>query len=154
MVEIVTQWPGHAAEEVERLITVPIEVEMNGLPKLQVLRSISLYALSDVRLTFEDPTDDYFARQQVFERIPDLSLPGGITPSVAPLFSPSGLIYRYVVQSPDRTAQDLKILDDWVVTRAYKAVPGVADDSPLEAARRSNTRFSWTPSGSLAPGSR
>jgi len=131
MVEIVTQWPGHAAEEVERLITVPIEVEMNGLPKLQVLRSISLYALSDVRLTFADPTDDYFARQQVFERIPDLSLPDGVTPSVAPLFSPSGLIYRYVVQSPDRSAQDLKILDDWIITRAYKSVAGVADDSPL-----------------------
>ncbi len=131
MVEIITQWPGHAAEEVERLITVPIEVEMNGLPKLQVLRSISLYALSDVRLTFADGTDNYFAREQVFERIPDLSLPDGMTPSVAPLSSPSGLIYRYVLQSPDRTAQDLKIIDDWVVTRAYKSVAGVADDSPL-----------------------
>ena len=134
MVEIITQWPGHAAEEVERLITVPIEVEMNGLPKLRISRSISLYALSDVRMTFEDNTDDYFARQQVFERIPDLSLPDGVTPSVSPLFSPSGLVYRYVVQSPDRSAMDLKILDDWVIDREYKSVSGVADDSPLGGA--------------------
>jgi heavy metal efflux system protein len=131
MVEIVTQWPGHAAEEVERLLTVPIEVEMNGLPKLRVIRSVSLYALSDVRMTFEDNTDDYFARQQVFERIPDLELPDGVTPGVSPLFSPSGLVYRYVVQSPDRSAMDLKILNDWVIARQYKAVPGVADDSPV-----------------------
>src|SRR5215471_13279180 len=93
MVEIITQWPGHAAEEIERLITVPIEVEMNGIPKMDILRSISLYGLSDVRLSFRDGTDNYFARQQVFERIQDLSLPTGVTPSVAPLFSPSGLIY-------------------------------------------------------------
>ena len=72
MVEIITQWPGHAAEEVERLITVPIEVEMNGIPRMTSLRSISLYGLSDVRLTFRDGTDNYFARQQVFERIADL----------------------------------------------------------------------------------
>jgi cobalt-zinc-cadmium resistance protein CzcA len=131
MVEIVTQWPGHAAEEVERLLTVPIEVEMNGLPRMRVIRSISLYGLSDVRMTFTDGTDDYFAREQVFERIPDLDLPDGVTPSVSPLFSPSGLVYRYVVQSPDRSAMDLKILDDWVIDRQYKSVPGVADDSPL-----------------------
>jgi len=104
MVEIITQWEGHAAEEVERLITVPIEVEMNGIPKLTIQRSISLYGLSDVRLTFLDGTDNYFARQRVFERIPDLSLPASVKPSVAPLFSPSGLIYRYVLQSPDRSS--------------------------------------------------
>ena len=89
-VEIVTQWEGHAAEEVERLITVPIEVEMNGIPKMTIVRSISLYGLSDVRLTFADGTDNYFARQRVFERIGDLSMPDGVTPSVSPLFSPSG----------------------------------------------------------------
>jgi cobalt-zinc-cadmium resistance protein CzcA len=131
MVEIVTQWPGHAAEEVERLLTVPIEVEMNGLPRMRVIRSISLYGLSDVRMTFTDGTDDYFAREQVFERIPDLDLPDGVAPSVSPLFSPSGLVYRYVVQSPDRSPMDLKILDDWVIDRQYKSVAGVADDSPL-----------------------
>jgi cobalt-zinc-cadmium resistance protein CzcA len=129
MVEVITQWPGQAAEEVERLITVPVEVEMNGIPRMTTLRSISLYGLSDVRMTFADGTDNYFARQQVFERIPNLSLPDGVAPSVAPLFSPSGLIYRYVLESPDRSPMELKTLEDWVVERAFKAVPGVADDS-------------------------
>jgi cobalt-zinc-cadmium resistance protein CzcA len=131
MVEIITQWPGRAAEEIERLITVPIEIEMNGIPKMTILRSISLYGLSDVLLTFRDGTDNYFARQQVFERIADLSLPTGVTPSVAPLFSPSGLIYRYVLQSPDRSPMELKTIEDWIVERQYKSVPGVADDSGL-----------------------
>ncbi|HET7600133.1 MAG TPA: CusA/CzcA family heavy metal efflux RND transporter [Gemmatimonadales bacterium] len=131
MVEVITQWPGHAAEEVERLITVPLEIEMNGLPRLRIIRSISLYGLSDIRLTFEDGTDNYFARQQVFERLPDAEVPEGVAPSVAPLTSPSGLVYRYVVESPDRSARDLKIIDDWVIVRQYKSVPGVADDTPL-----------------------
>jgi cobalt-zinc-cadmium resistance protein CzcA len=131
MVEIITQWPGHAAEEVERLITVPVEVEMNGIPRMTTLRSISLYGLSDVILTFLDGTDNYYARERVFNRIPDLNLPGGVTPSVSPLFSPSGLIYRYVLQSPDRSPMELKTIDDWVIERQYKSVPGVADDSGL-----------------------
>ncbi len=129
MVEIVSQWPGHAAEEVERLVTLPIEIEMNGVPRMETLRSISLYGLSDVRMTFQETTDDYFARQVVFERLGDAQLPDGVTPGLSPLFSPSGLVYRYVLQSPDRTPQQLKTLEDWVVERAYKAVPGVADDS-------------------------
>jgi cobalt-zinc-cadmium resistance protein CzcA len=129
MVEIVTQWQGHAAEEIERLVTLPLEVEMNGVPHLVVMRSITLYGLSDIQLTFEDSTDDYFARQVVFERLADAELPSGVTPSMAPLFSPSGLIYRYVVESPDRSPQELKTFEDWVLERAYKAVPGVADDS-------------------------
>ncbi len=131
MVEVITQWPGQAAEEVERLITVPIEVEMNGIPNMTVIRSISLYGLSDVIMSFRNSTDNYFARQQVYQRIADLSLPTGVTPSVAPLFSPSGLIYRYVLQSPDRTPMELKTINDWVVARQFKAVPGVADDSGL-----------------------
>jgi cobalt-zinc-cadmium resistance protein CzcA len=129
IVEIVTQWPGHATEEVERLVTLPIEIEMNGVPRMETLRSISLYGLSDVKMTFEESTDDYFARQVVFERLGDVELPDGVTPGVSPLFSPSGLVYRYVLQSPDRTPQQLKTLEDWVVERAYKSVPGVADDS-------------------------
>jgi heavy metal efflux system protein len=129
MVEIITQWPGHAAEEVERLVSLPIEVEMNGVPRLVTMRSISLYALSDVRLTFEDDADNYFVRQVAFERLSGVSLPAGVTPSLAPLFSPSGLVYRYVIESPDRTPQELKTFEDWVIERTYKSVPGVADDS-------------------------
>src|SRR5512142_585140 len=128
-VEIITQWPDHAAEEVERLVTLPLELQMNGVPHMVVMRSISLYGLSDIRLTFEDSTDDYFARQIVFQRIADASLPSGVTPSMAPLFSPSGLVYRYVLESPDRSPQELKTLEDWVIERAYRSVPGVADDS-------------------------
>jgi len=129
LVEIITQWPGHAAEEVERLITVPVEVEMNGIPNLTYMRSISLYGLSDVILTFGYGTNDYFCRDRAFERLSQLSLPAGVTPVLAPLSSPSDLIYRYVLQSPDWTPMQLKTLEDWVVERAYRSVPGVADDS-------------------------
>jgi cobalt-zinc-cadmium resistance protein CzcA len=129
MVEVITQWPGHAAEEVERLVTLPTEVEMNGVPKMEIQRSISLYGLSDVILTFDEDTDDYFARQVVFQRLSEVNYPTGVTPTLAPLSSPSGLVYRYVLQSPDRTPQELKTFEDWVIEREYKQVRGVADDS-------------------------
>jgi cobalt-zinc-cadmium resistance protein CzcA len=129
MVEINAQWPGHSAEEVERLITVPIEREMNGIPKENNIRSISLYALSAVSLTFDQDTDRNFARQQVFNRLGDLNLPNGVTPDVEPLTSPSGLIYRYTLQSPDRSPTELKTFEDWVVEPQYRSVSGVADDS-------------------------
>src|SRR5689334_5671865 len=129
MVELITQWPGHAAEEVERLTTLPLELAMNGTPRLAVMRSISLYGLSDVRLTFEEDVDPYFARQVVFERLSDAQLPTGVVPSMALLFSPSGLVYRYVIESPDRTPMELHTYEDWIIERAYRSVPGVADDS-------------------------
>ena len=129
MVELITQWPGHAAEEVERLTTLPLELAMNGTPNLKVMRSISLYGLSDVILTFDDSTDPYFARNVVFERISDATLPTGVTPSMAPLFSPSGLVYRYVIESPDRSPMELHTYEAWILERAYRGVPGVADDS-------------------------
>jgi cobalt-zinc-cadmium resistance protein CzcA len=131
MVEIVTQWPGHAAEEVERLVTVPLETEMNGVEHLTVERSVSLYGLSDVTLSFTDGTDPYFARQRVFERLGDVDLPEGAQGGLTPLSSPSGLIYRYTIDSPDRSAMELKIINDWILSKAYKGVPGVADESGL-----------------------
>jgi len=129
IVELITQWPGHAAEEVERLITVPVEREMNGIPQMTTIRSISLYGLSVVILTFQNGTDIYFARQQTFNRVGDVSLPSGVSPSMSPLSSPSGLIYRYVLQSADRSPMELKTFEDWVIEPQYKSVPGVADDS-------------------------
>ena len=129
IVEIITQWPGHAAEEVERLITVPVEVGMNGIPQMTTQRSITLYGLSDVILTYRDGTDNNFARQEVFNRLSSLSLPTGVTPSVSPLSSPSGLIYRYVLQSSDRSPMELKTFEDWIIEPAYKSLAGVADDS-------------------------
>ena len=128
-VEIVTQWPGHAAEEMERLVTIPIEVEMNGIPRLEALRSISLYGLSSVTMNFDYDADPYFAREQSFERVANAEMPPGIAPVISPLFSPSGLIYRYVLQSPDRSPQELKTIEDWVLERRYRAIQGVADDS-------------------------
>jgi heavy metal efflux system protein len=130
-VEIITQWPGHAAEEIERQISIPLEVEMNGIPKIEALRSISLYGLSAIGMNFEYGTDPYFVREQAFERMANATLPSGISPGVSPLFSPSGLIYRYVLVSPDHTPQDLKTLESWVLERKYRAIPGVADDSSL-----------------------
>jgi len=129
IVEIITQWPGHAAEEVERLITVPVEVGMNGIPKMTTQRSITLYGLSDVILTYADNADNDAARQEVFNRLSSLSLPTGVTPSVSPLSSPSGLIYRYVLQSSDRSPMELKTFEDWIIEPAYKSLAGVADDS-------------------------
>ena len=129
LVDIITQWPGHAAEEVERLVTLPIELQMNATPHMTYMRSISLYGLSDVILTFDENTDKYFARQEAFQRLSQATLPMGVTGSLAPLSSPSDLVYRYVIDSKDRTPQELKTYEDWVIERAYKSVPGVADDS-------------------------
>src|ERR1700693_2618548 len=130
-VEIISQWPGHASEEVERLISIPLEVEMNGIPKIESLRSISLYGLSALEMNFQYDIDPYFAREQAFERMANATLPDGVSPGISPLFSPSGLIYRYVLVSPDKTPQELKIIEDWLLNRRYRAVPGVADDSGL-----------------------
>jgi cobalt-zinc-cadmium resistance protein CzcA len=128
-VEIISQWPGHSAEEVERLITVPVERAMNAIPGLTIKRSISLYGLSDVTLTFDNGVLPYFARQRVYNRLPGITLPPGVTPSLSPMSPPSGLVYRYVLQSSDRSPMELKTLEDWVIAPQYRSVPGVADDS-------------------------
>jgi len=129
MVEVIAQWPGHSAEEVERLITVPMELAMNAIPGLVSKRSISLYGLSDVTLTFADGTAPYFARQRVYNRLPSVTFPSGVSPSVSPMSPPSGLVYRYVLRSSDRSPMELKTLEDWVIAPQYRSVPGVADDS-------------------------
>src|SRR3984957_19196500 len=121
-VEIITQWPGHAAEEIERLISIPLEVEMNGIPKIEALRSISLYGLSALEMNFQYDIDPYFAREQAFERMANATLPTGVAPGVSPLFSPSGLVYRYVLVSPDRTPQELKVLEEGFLERRYVAI--------------------------------
>ena len=130
-VELITQWPGHAPEEIERLITIPIEIELNGIPRLDSLRSISRYGLSFIAMNFEYGTDPYFVREQAFERMGQAQVPAGLAPSLSPLYSPSGLIYRYVVESPDRSPQELKTIEDWVLERHYRSIQGVADDSGL-----------------------
>ena len=102
---------------------------MNGIPKESNLRSVSLYALSSIDITFDQDTDRNFARQQVLNRLAGLGLPSGVAPDVSPLTSPSGLIYRYILQSPDRSPTELKTFEDWTVEPAFRSVSGVADDS-------------------------
>ena len=125
-VQIITQWGGHAAEEMERSVTLPIERQMNGTPNLSNLRSISMFGLSVVTLTFEDGTTDYFARQQVLERLPTAVVPTGVTPQLSSLSNSTGEIFRYTVQGK-RPLTDLKALEDWVIEPAFRTVPGVAD---------------------------
>ncbi|HEX7339964.1 MAG TPA: CusA/CzcA family heavy metal efflux RND transporter [Rhodanobacteraceae bacterium] len=129
MVDIVSQWEGHSAQEVESQITVPMERAMSAIPGLKTKRSISLFGLSDVTLTFADGTDPYFARQRVYNRLSGVGLPDGVAPSLSPMSPPSGLVYRYVLQSPDRSPMQLKTLEDWLIAPAYRSVEGVADDS-------------------------
>src|ERR1035437_4438524 len=127
-VELITQWPGHAPEEIERQIAIPIEIELNGIPRLDSLRSISRYGLSFIAMNFEYGTDPYFVREQAFERMGEAQLPTGLTPSLSPLFSPSGLIYRYVVQTPDRSPQELKTIEEGVRNPHSRPKGGGADD--------------------------
>ena len=130
MVEIITQWPGHAAEEIERLVTLPIEVEMNGVPHMVVMRSISLYGLSDVIMTFQDSTDDYFARQVVFERSGGRATAlGRDTRPVAALQSVRTRLSLRPRKSGSQRRRNCTRLRTGSIERAYKSVPGVADDS-------------------------
>ena len=127
-VNIVTQAPGLAPEEVERSISLPIEREMNGVPRMTQLRSVSITGLSIVTLTFADNTDDYFARQQVTEKLQNVTLPLGVQPGLAPLSTAVGEIYRYVIDAPaDMPLYEIRALQDWVVRPAIRRVSGVAD---------------------------
>ncbi len=132
MVEVSTQWPGHAAEEVERLITAPVELGLNGVPGSQG-HAIHFAVRAERRAADVRRRDGQLLRAPAGVRAiaGRRSFPAGLTASVAPLASPSGLVYRYVLQSPDRSAMDLKVLQDWVLERQYKSVPGVADMSSL-----------------------
>ena len=128
MVDIVTQSPGLSAEEIERYITIPIETQVAGLKNLRTIRTISLYGLSDVKLQFSfDYTYDE-ALQQVLNRLSQLSpLPGNVQPQISPL-SPIGEIFRYrLVGPPNYSVLDLKTLQDWVLQRRFRSVPGVID---------------------------
>ena len=127
-VQIVTQALGQAPEEVERSVTLPIEREMSGVPRMTQLRSVSITGLSVITLTFSDRTDDYFARQQVLEKLQNISLPPGMQPSLAPLTNAVGEVYRYVLEVPkDMHPREVRALQDWVLRPALRQVRGVAD---------------------------
>lgn len=127
-VGIVTQAPGLAPEEVERIVSLPIEHEMSGVPHLTQMRSVSITGLSVVTLTFSEHTDDYFARQQVLEHLQDVQLPTGLQPSLAPLTTAVGEIYRYLVEAPkDMPQREIRAIQDWQIRPVLRTVPGVAD---------------------------
>jgi len=127
-VQIITQVPGQAPEEVERSVTLPIEREMSGVPRMTQLRSVSITGLSVVTLTFADHTDDYFARQQVLEKLQNVNLPPAIQATLAPLSNAVGEIYRYVINAPpDMPLTEVRALQDWTLKPALRRTPGVAD---------------------------
>lgn len=125
---IVAQYEGRAAEEVEQQVTIPIERALQNTPNVLDRRSRTIFGLSVVQLTFKDGTDDYFARQQVTERLAEAELPDGVAPSLAPLSTAVGEIFRYVVEAPSNYSQaELRDLQDWVIKPALLQVPGIAD---------------------------
>ena len=126
-VEVDTSAPGLAAEEVEKLVTHPLEVGLQGIPKATKIDSESKFGISVVTVYFEDDADVYWARDQVFQSLGGVTLPSGITPSMGPNDTGTGQIFIYAVKSPIRSDMDLRTIQDWTVTPALKAVPGVAD---------------------------
>ncbi|MCW3464149.1 efflux RND transporter permease subunit [Chitinophaga nivalis] len=125
--QVVTQVPGLAAEEVEQQITIPIEKALNGMPGMHVMRSKSTFGLSMVTIVFEDGTEDYWSRQRVQERLNEVTLPYGATPGLDPLTSPTGEIFRYIIESNQHDLRELTDLQNWVIIPRIKQVPGVAD---------------------------
>lgn len=126
-VTIITQWPGRSAEEIEKFITIPIEIAMNPVQKKMDIRSTTLFGLSVINVMFDDDVDDFYARQQVYNLLNDADLPEGVTPEIQPQYGPTGEIFRYTLRSDKRTVRELKTFQDWVIERKLRAVPGVAD---------------------------
>ena len=128
-VQIITQWPGRAAEEVEQQVTIPIEIVMNGLPHLEHLRSTSLFGLSSLMLIFDDQSQNDWNRQKVLERLSQLNLPNGLQPQIGADFSPVGQIYWYTLRgtNPKYDLMDLKTIEDWALEKQFKSVPNVVD---------------------------
>src|SRR3954467_7124155 len=128
---VITLYPGRAAEEVEQQITVPIERALNGVPSVIARRSRTIFGLSVVELTFAYGTDDYFARQVVLEKLRDADLPEGVTPTLGPMSTPIGELYRYTVSGGGLDSMKLRELEDWVIEPRFLQVPGVADVTPF-----------------------
>src|ERR1700693_1944871 len=130
-VQVITQWPGRAAEELEQQVTIPVEIQMNGIPHLQHVRSASLAGLSVVNLIFDDDSDNDWDRQKVLERLSQVTLPPNVSAQIGPDFSPIGSVYWYTLKStnPNYDLMELKSLQDWVITKYIKAAPDVVDDS-------------------------
>ncbi|ACO33212.1 MULTISPECIES: CusA/CzcA family heavy metal efflux RND transporter [Acidobacterium] len=130
-VQVIAQWPGHAPEEIEKQITLPIETHMNGIRNMTNIRSHTMFGLAVISMTFSGHSNDQWNREQVLERLSDVTLPNGVTPQIGPDYSPVGQIYWYTLRStnPKYDPMELKALQDWVINRRMKSVPGVVGDS-------------------------
>src|SRR5579862_4982017 len=128
-VEVITQWPGIAAEQMEQQVTIPLEIAMNGIPGVAHLRSFSIFGLSDLKLVFEDETSDFENRERVLERLSQVSLPPGVTPQMGTDWSPVGQIYFFTLENtnPAYDVMELKSLEDWIVEKNLKSVPNIVD---------------------------
>ncbi len=128
-VQVITQWPGISAEQVEQQVTIPLEIVMNGIPHLQSLRSVSLFGLSSLMLIFDDDSEDDWNRAKVLERLSQVNLPTGVQPQMGADFSPVGQIYFYTLHStnPRVDVMELKSLEDWVIEKQFKSVPNIVD---------------------------
>jgi len=128
-VEIITQWPGISAEQVEQQVTIPLEIVMNGIPHVTHLRSFSLFGLSDLKLVFDDEEDNFKNRERVLERLSQVSLPPGVVPTMGTDWSPVGQIYFFTLHStnPQYDVMELKSIEDWIVEKNLKAVPDIVD---------------------------
>jgi cobalt-zinc-cadmium resistance protein CzcA len=137
-VQVITQWPGRAAEEVEQQVTVPLEIVMNGIPHLQHLRSTSLFGLSSLMLIFDDASDNDWNRQKVLERLTSVALPANLQPQIGTDYSPVGQIMFYTLTStnPEVDLMELKSLEDWVLEKQFKSVPNVVDVSSFGGTTR------------------
>ena len=132
-VNIITQWPGHSAEDIEQQVTVPTEIQMAGIPHLEHLRSTTLAGLSSIMLIFDDSSDNNWNRERVVERMGMVSLPAGLVPQLGTDWSPVGQIYFYTLESknPEIDVMELKSIEDWTLEKQFKQVPGVVDVSSL-----------------------
>jgi cobalt-zinc-cadmium resistance protein CzcA len=130
-VEVITQWPGISAEQIEQQVTIPLEIVMNGIPHVVHLRSFSLFGLSDLKLIFDDESDNDWNRERVLERLSQLTLPPNVVPQMGTDWSPVGQIYFFTLRStnPAYDPMELKSLEDWVVEKNFKAVPDIVDVS-------------------------
>src|ERR1700726_172350 len=128
-VEVITQWPGISAEQIEQQVTIPLEIVMNGIPHVVHLRSFSLFGLSDLKLIFDDEEQNAWDRERVLERLSQVTLPTGVVPQMGTDWSPVGQIYFFTLRSsnPQYDVMELKSIEDWVIEKNFKAVPNVVD---------------------------
>src|SRR6188508_206738 len=124
---IVTEWNGRSAEEIERFVSIPIEISMNSVQRKTNVRSITMFGLSVIKIIFEDDVEDFFARQQVNNQLRNVQLPEDVEPDVQPPYGPTGEIFRYVLKSSSRDTRDLLTIQNWVIDRQLRSVPGIAD---------------------------